>query len=51
MCAVALDVELAAMYLASEVDTAISVGMVELASMRALMRKILHRTVDWPVSG
>jgi hypothetical protein len=36
ICAVAIDVEHAAMYSASEVDIAIGVGMVELASMRAL---------------
>jgi hypothetical protein len=35
MWAVAIDAEHAAMYLASEFDIAISVGMVELASMRA----------------
>jgi hypothetical protein len=35
MWAVAIDAEHAAMYLASEVDIAIGVGMVELASMRA----------------
>jgi hypothetical protein len=35
MWAVAIDAEHAAMYSASEVDIAIGVGMVELASMRA----------------
>jgi hypothetical protein len=35
MCAVAIDAEHAAMYLASEVDIAIGVGMVEFALMRA----------------
>jgi hypothetical protein len=36
---VAIDAEHAAMYLASEVDIAISVGMVELALMRARCEK------------
>jgi hypothetical protein len=35
ICAVAIDAEHAAMYAASEVDIAIGVGMVVLASMRA----------------
>ncbi len=35
MCAVAIDVEHVAIYLALEVDIAIGVGMVELALMRA----------------
>jgi hypothetical protein len=36
MCAVAIGAEHATMYLALEVDKAISVGIVELAFMRAL---------------
>ncbi len=39
MVSVAIDAEHAAMYLASEVDIAISVGMVELALMRARCEK------------
>ncbi len=51
MCAVAIDAEHAAMYLALEVDKAIGVGMVELASMRAPLWKIIYPTVERPVSG
>ncbi len=51
MRAVAIDAEHAAIYLASEVDIAIGVGMVELASMRAPLWKIIYPTVERPVSG
>ena len=51
MCAVAIDAEHAAIYLASEVDIAIDVGIVELASMRAPLWKIIYPTVERPVSG
>ena len=51
MCAVAIDAEHAAIYSASEVDIAIGVGMVELASMRAKLWKIIYPTVERPVSG
>ena len=51
MCAVAIDAEHAAIYLASEVDIAIGVGMVELASMWASLWKIIYLTVERPVFG
>ena len=51
MCAVAIDAEHAAIYSASEVDIAIGVGMVELASMSAPLWKIIYQTVEGPVSG
>ena len=51
MCAVAIDAEHAAIYSASEVDIAIGVGMVELASMRAPLWKIIYPMVERPVSG
>ena len=43
--------EQAAMYSASDVDIAMGVGMVELASMRAPLWKIMYPTVERPVSG
>ncbi len=51
MCAVAIDAEHAAIYLASEVNIAIGVGIVELALMRAPFWKIIYPTVGRPVSG
>ncbi len=51
MWAVAIDAEHAAMYSALEVDIGIGVGMVELASMRAPLWKIIYLTVERPVSG
>jgi hypothetical protein len=40
------------MYVASEVDIAIGVGIVELASMTAApLWKIMYPIVGWPVSG
>lgn len=43
--------EQAARYSASEVDMGTGVGSVELASMRAPLRKIMYPTVERPVSG
>ena len=51
MWAVAMEAEHAAMYSASEVDIAMCVGMVELASMSAPLWKIMYPTVERPVSG
>ncbi len=47
----AIEVEHAVMYLASEYDTAIGVDMVELALMRMPLWKIMYLIVEWPVSG
>ena len=46
-----MDAEHAAMYSASDVDIAIGVGIVEFASMRAPLWKIIYPTVERPVSG
>jgi len=50
LCGLVIEVEHAAMCLASEVDIEVGVGMGELALMRMSLWKITHLMVELPVS-